>query len=44
MIPWTLLGSAPMPGGGELRLYERGGEFSLRLDGRELMASRAYGS
>ena len=33
-----------MPGGGELRLYERGGEFSLRLDGRELMASRAYGS
>jgi spermidine synthase len=34
-----------MPGGGgELRLYERGGEFSLRLDGRELMASRAHGS
>lgn len=35
----------PAGGGGtELRLYERDGEFSLRLDGRELMASRAHGS
>ena len=45
MIPWTLLGSAAFPGdGGELRLYQRGGDFSLRLDGRELMMSRVHGS
>ena len=34
-----------MPGnGGELRLYKRGAEFSIRVDGRELMNSRVHGS
>ena len=45
MIPWEFLDSAPVPGsGGELRLYKRGGEFSIRVDGRELMNSRVHGS
>jgi spermidine synthase len=46
MTPWSLLDSAPVPGnGGELRLYQRGDEFSVRLSGRgELMNSRVHGS
>lgn len=46
MTPWILLGSAPVPGdGGELRLYRRGDEFSIKLSGRgELMNSRVHGS
>ncbi len=46
MIPWELLDSAPVPGGSEtLRLYRRGGiEFSIRVDGCELMNSRVHGS
>lgn len=45
MIPWELLDCAPVPGGGEtLRLYRRGAEFSIRVDGEELMNSRAHGS
>ena len=45
MIPWECLGSAQVPGnGGKLSLYRRGGEFSIRIDGCELMNSRAHGS
>ena len=46
MTPWTLLDSAPVPGsGGELRLYQRGDEFSIQIQGRgELMNSRMHGS
>lgn len=45
MIPWKLLDRAPVPGGStELCLYERGGEFSIRINGCELMNSRAHGS
>lgn len=45
MIPWQLLDSAPVPGGTEtLRLYKRGAEFSIRVDGDELMNSRVHGS
>ena len=44
MIPWTLLGTATIPGGGELRLMQRGTEFSIKLDGNELMNSRLSGS
>lgn len=45
MIPWELLDSAKVPGNsGELRLYKRGGEFSIRVDGCELMNSSAHGS
>jgi len=45
MIPWELLDSAQVPGSsGELRLYRRGKEFSIRVNGCELMNSRAHGS
>jgi spermidine synthase len=46
MIPWKLLDSARVPGGGpELRLYQRGEELSIRIVGRgELMNSRVHGS
>jgi spermidine synthase len=45
MIPWELLGSARVPGdAGELRLYRRGREFSIRVNGSELMNSSAHGS
>jgi len=38
------LGAARAPEGGELVLYERAGEFSIRVNGHELMSSRAHGS
>ncbi len=45
MIPWEFLGSAQVPGnGGELSLYKRGMEFSIRMDGYEIMNSRVHGS
>ncbi|HEY0158985.1 MAG TPA: spermidine synthase [Thermoanaerobaculia bacterium] len=45
MIPWTLLGSARIPGdGGEMRLLQRGGEYSIRVGSYELMNSRVHGS
>jgi len=46
MIPTTLLGSAPIPGTRtELKLYQRGDEFSIKIPGRgELMNSRVHGS
>lgn len=45
MIPWELLDSAPLPGSGrELRLYRRDREFSIRMNGQEIMNSRAHGS
>lgn len=45
MIPWKLLDKARVPdGGGELCLHCRGQEFSIRVDGVELMNSRSHGS
>jgi spermidine synthase len=46
MRPWTLLDSAQVPGNsGELRLYRRGDEYSIKIMGRgELMNSRVHGS
>ena len=45
MIPWSLLDTAPVPGGsGELRLMRRGSEFSIKLGQTELMNSRLSGS
>ena len=45
MIPWTLLDTAEVPGGGgHLRLLQRGAEFSIRLGHNELMNSRVHGS
>jgi len=46
VTPWRLLDSATVPGsGGELQLYQRGDEFSIKIAGRgELMSSRVHGS
>lgn len=46
MTPWVLLDSTEVPGnGGELRLYQRADEFSIKIVGRgELMNSRMHGS
>jgi spermidine synthase len=46
MTPWTLLDSTRVPGdGGELCLYQRGAEYSIKIAGRgELMNSRSHGS
>jgi spermidine synthase len=45
MIPWRLLDCAQVPDGeGELRLYARGDEFSIRVGRTELMNSRVYAS
>jgi spermidine synthase len=45
MKPWTQLDSAPLPGGGSLKLMRRGeDEFSITLGHNELMNSRLKGS
>jgi len=44
MIRWTLVDHAEIPGGGELRLKERNGEFSITLGATPLMNSRGTGS
>ena len=46
MNPWVLLDSTNIPGnGGELKLYQRAEEFSIKIVGRgELMNSRMHGS
>lgn len=45
MIPRVLIDVAEVPGGGgELRLIQRGSEFSIMLGGNELMNSRLSGS
>ncbi|TCU15235.1 spermine/spermidine synthase [Rhizobium sullae] len=45
MLPWIQLDSTIIPGeGGELRLKQRGSEFSIMLGSNELMNSRLSGS
>jgi len=45
MIPWKTIDRLPLPaGGGELSLHRRGDEFSIRVDGLELMNSLAHES
>ncbi len=45
MIPWVQLGTATVPDdGGELRLMQRGAEFSIMAGSTELMSSRLSGS
>jgi spermidine synthase len=45
MLPWIELDRATVPGdGGELRLKQRGHEFSIMLGANELMNSRLSGS
>lgn len=45
MIPWSVIGSARIPGdGGEMRLHRRGEEYSIRVGPHELMNSRVHAS
>ncbi|MCG6203512.1 spermidine synthase [Rhodopseudomonas sp. HC1] len=44
MLPWIKLATAQIPGGDELRLMQRGEEFSIKLGANELMNSRLGGS
>jgi spermidine synthase len=44
MIPWVHLDTANVPGGGELRLMQRGNEFSIMAGAVTLMNSRMSGS
>jgi spermidine synthase len=44
MKPRNLIARADVPGGGELKLYERDGAFSIMLGNNELMNSRLSGS
>jgi len=45
MIPWKLLSTAKTPDTkGELKLYQRDTEYSIRVNGAELMNSRLFGS
>lgn len=45
MIPWVLIDTAEVPGGGgELRLKRHGAEFAIMLGSDELMNSRLSGS
>ena len=45
LIPWELIDRARIPGtDNELVLHRRGEDFSIRLDGMELMTSRVHGS
>ncbi len=44
MTPRTLIATARVPGGGELRLMRRGGDHMILLDRDELMTTRMSGS
>jgi spermidine synthase len=44
MLPWIHLDTGQIPGGGNLRLKQRGSEFSIMLGANELMNSRLSGS
>jgi spermidine synthase len=44
MKPWTLLDSAPIPGGGTMHLYQHVRDFAIRVGRDELMNSMAHGS
>ncbi|HYG48009.1 MAG TPA: hypothetical protein VD846_08710 [Allosphingosinicella sp.] len=44
MIPRVLLDTAPIPGGGELRLVRRGDDFWIMLGANALMSTRLRGS
>lgn len=44
MNPWIHLDTAQIPGGEELRLMQRGQDFSIMSGRIELMSSRLYGS
>ena len=43
-MPRALLATALVPGGAELRLFQRGDDYAITLDDNELMSSRMGGS
>jgi spermidine synthase len=45
VIPWELIDTTTIPGeSAEMRLYRRGGEYSIRIGHHELMNNREHGS
>ena len=44
MKPWILLASAPIPGGGEMHLWQHVRDFAIRVGRDELMNSGRHGS
>lgn len=44
MIPWVLIDTAQVPGGDDIKLYQRGSEYSIRVGAYELMNNRVHGS
>jgi spermidine synthase len=44
MVPRVLIDTAQVPGGGEMRLVQRGVDFFIMLGNEELMSSRVSGS
>ena len=45
VIPWTMIETSQVPeDGGAISLHRRGEEYSIRVDGQELMNSRRHGS
>jgi len=44
MVPWELLGRTATPGGDEMTLMRRSGEYMILVGGRPLMSSRMHGS
>lgn len=44
MTPRELLASAQIPGGGEMKLYQRGNDHMILVDREELMSTRMSGS
>jgi spermidine synthase len=44
VVPWVQLDAVSVPGGADLRLMQRGAEFSIMLGTNELMNSRVHGS
>lgn len=44
MIPRTLVATARIPGGAEMRLYQRGSDHMILVDRDELMSTRMSGS
>ena len=44
MKPWQILGRERAPEGGELVLHHSDGNYIIRVDGKELMSSRAHDS
>lgn len=44
MTPRILIGTARIPGGDEMKLFARGGDFMIVIDRNELMSTRMNGS